>query len=108
MKLARLITDLQRERAEVALHMLVNIRTGKIGNLTTVFAKTDRNLEKAVWKPYGSQKVFSSKLRFQARLTHPARPTFSQVQCTIIRRSIELNAAWKRGLTKINKLSVGC
>ena len=65
MRLSRLITDIQRERAEVALHMLVNLRSGELMDLSAVFAKTDRTLEKAAWKQYGRQKVFSSKLRFQ-------------------------------------------
>ena len=65
MRLSRMITSLQRERAEVALHMLVNLRSGEIGDLSKVFEKTDRTLEKATWKDYGAQKVFSSKLRFQ-------------------------------------------
>ena len=68
MAMARLITGLQRERAEVALHMLVNLRSGEIGDLSAVFAKTDRVLVKAAGKAYGNQKVFSSKLRFQVKL----------------------------------------
>merc|ERR1712172_259568 len=72
--LEKFITNLQKERAEVAFHIFTNGSKTLEMNLTTRFGLTDSSLEQMVWPDIpetrfiaSTQEKFSSRLRFQIR-----------------------------------------
>ena len=75
--LEKFITDLQRERAEVAFYIFTNGSQTLEMNLTTRFRRTDASLDKFLWPQQiiqgrlnlsrSTKEMFKSKLRFQIR-----------------------------------------
>merc|ERR1712223_1542328 len=68
--LEKFITNMQRERSEVAWNIFTNGRQTLGLNLTERFSITDNALENMPWPDmdvYDATKMFKSKLRFQIR-----------------------------------------
>jgi len=68
--LEKFITNMQRERAEVAFYIFTNGSQTLEMNLTTRFRHTDTTLENMPWPDRferGKEDMFKSKLRFQIR-----------------------------------------
>ena len=76
--LERFITNMQRERSEVAFHIFTN-GTQTLGlNLTDRFKITDEAFEKMTWpniKQSENTEMFKSKLRYQVRLSWSCKTT---------------------------------
>ncbi|XP_059091667.1 soluble guanylate cyclase gcy-37-like [Tigriopus californicus] len=66
--LAELIISLQRERSEVALSLYMSRKTADNMDLNAIFSRTDQDVDEVQWRPFSSDKIFSSKLRFQIKL----------------------------------------
>jgi len=68
--LEKFITNMQRERAEVAFYIFTNGSQTLEMNLTTRFRHTDSTLDHMPWPDRfekGNEDMFKSKLRFQIR-----------------------------------------
>ena len=66
--LSNVILALQRERAQISLAVFLDAKSGRSTNLTKEYSNTDISLNALEWKPYGKQKIFRNKLRFQIRI----------------------------------------
>ena len=66
--LSNVILALQRERAQISLAVFLDAKSGRATNLTKEYSNTDISLNALEWKPYGKQKIFRNKLRFQIRI----------------------------------------
>lgn len=62
------INDLQTERASVCFALFVSIVSQDSWNFTKDFLESDNSLVNVKWRPFGHEKILSTKLRFQIRL----------------------------------------
>ena len=68
-RVAALILNLQLERAAVARRLYMRSTEDNVDrDLNLVYEKTDQTLTNIEWQAFGSEKIFTSKLRFQIKL----------------------------------------
>ena len=66
--LSKFIINLQLERAMVSLSVFLDVRTGKITDLSNEYANTDDSINAIEWREFGEDRIFENKLRFQIRI----------------------------------------
>ena len=66
--LSKFIINLQLERAMVSLSVFLDVRTGKITDLSNEYANTDDSINAIEWREFGDDRIFENKLRFQIRI----------------------------------------